>query len=164
MIEIITDKKIITKYQTEFSRQIMSVCKLQINCKIGHLGRSSDSIVFYSNEFDFWFRTHRNENRYWNGFGIGRPETGKNTSITAEINPPFEGINRNIGAAFGHDSNGEVLVLHRGQIGGGRVGIGKTLFFENYRGDFAIANDGGIETNFCVIGSLKSKHFPKQVY
>lgn len=163
MIEIITDKKLITKYQTEFDRKLKSVCNQPVNCKLGHLGSSGDNTVYYSEELDFWFTTHRNTNRYWNGFGIGRPETGKNTSITAEINPPYEGINRNIGGAFGYDSNGEVLVLHRGQIGGGKVGIGKKLFFDNFRGDFEIANDGHRETDFCVIGSLNSKHFPKQV-
>lgn len=163
MIEIITDKNRITQHQREFTRKLKSVCKQPIHCKIGHLGSSGDNTVYYSAELDFWFTTHRNDNRYWNGFGIGKPETGKNTSITAEINPPYEGINRNIGGAFGYDSEGNVLVLHRGQIGGGRVGIGKTLFFDNFRGDFDVANDGGRETDFCVIGSLNSKHFPKQI-
>ena len=163
MIEIITDKKLITKHQTEFARKLKLVCAKPINCKLGHLGSSDDNTVYYSEEFDFWFTTHRSTNRYWNGFGIGKPETGRITSITAEINPPYEGINRSIGGAFGYDSDGEVLVLHRGQIGGGKAGIGKKLFFDNFRGDFDVANDGDRETDFCVIGSLNSKHFAKQV-
>ncbi len=163
MIEIITDKKIITKYQAVFERKLKSVCKQPINCKLGHLGSSGYNTVYYSTQLDFWFTTHGNNNRYWNGFGIGKPEIGKNTSITAEINPPYEGINRSVGGAFGYDSDGEVLVLHRGQIGGGRVGVGKSLFFDNFRGDFDFVNDGDRETYFCVIGALNSKHFPKQV-
>lgn len=163
MIEIITDKKLITSYQSEFVRKLKLVCNQPIECKLGHLGSSNDNIVFYSEELGFWFTTHKNTNRYWNGFGIGRPDIGKNTSITIEINPPYKGINRNIGGAFGIDSNGEVLVLHRGKIGGGKVGVGKKLFFDNFRGDFDIAFDGDRKTDFCVIGALSSKHFPKQV-
>ena len=50
-----------------------------------------------------------------------------------------------------------------GKIGGGKVGIGKQLFFDNFRGDFETANDDGKDTKFCVIGSMNSKHFPQQV-
>jgi hypothetical protein len=60
-------------------------------------------------------------------------------------------------------NNEEVLLLNRGKIGGGRVGMGKQLFFENYRGDFATANDDGFYKEFCVIGSINSKHIPQQL-
>lgn len=163
MLEIITDKKSITKFQMQFEARLFSLFNEKIKCKIGHLGYSGENVVFYSKKYDLWFTTHKNRNRFWNGFGVGRPSTGRNVSITVEINPPFKGINRRIGAVFARNEKGEVLVLHRGKIGGGRFGIGKTLFFENYRGDFEVANDGGVKTKFCVIGSLNSINFPDQI-
>jgi hypothetical protein len=61
------------------------------------------------------------------------------------------------------ENKGNILVLHRGNIGGGKKGIGKHYFKDNFRGDFVNAIDGDRETEFCLIGELKSNHFPKQV-
>ena len=163
MIDIVTDGKLITKYQRQFIQQLKTTCREKIVCTLGHQGKSDELTVYYSEIFNFWFTSHENDNRYWNGFGFGRPQAGRNNSITVEINPPYEGINRNIGGVFGHDKNGEVLVLHRGKIGGGRVGVGKQLFFDNYREEPIIANDDGIENKFCLIGSVSSRHLPRQV-
>lgn len=163
MIEVVTDLKLITQYQKQFVERLKTECDITIPCTLGFQGDSFSTNVFYSSKFNFWFSARKNDNRYWNAFGIGEPTKGANTSINVEINIPLEGINRNIGAAYGHDSKGEVLLLHRGKIGGGKVGIGKQLFFKNFRGDFAIANDDGIETEFFVIGSINSKYFPREV-
>ena len=104
------------------------------------------------------------DNRFWNAFGIGKPKAGQNNSITGEINFPFEGINRRTAGAFAEDNNGNILVLHRGKIGGGKKGIGKDNFINHVRGvDFVTAIDGNIETEFCLIGELNSKYFSKQV-
>jgi hypothetical protein len=163
MIEIVTDGKLITKYQKQFVQRLKTVCNKKISCNLGFQGDSFTTTVFYSPKSDFWFTAHENDNRYWNAFGVGEPPEGRSTSINVEINFPYEGVNRNIGGAFGHNNKGEVLLLHRGKIGGGRVGVGKQLFFDNFRGDFATANDDGIDTEFFVIGSINSKHFPQQV-
>jgi hypothetical protein len=163
MIEIVTDGKLITKYQMQFVKRLKTVCNKKIYCNLGFQGDSFTTTVFYSPKSNFWFSAHENDNRYWNAFGVGEPPEGRNTSIHVEINFPYEGINRSIGGAFGHNIKGEILLLHRGIIGGGRVGVGKQLFFDNFRGDFATAYDDGIETEFVVIGSINSKHFPQQV-
>lgn len=163
MIEIVTDGKLITKYQRQFIQQLKTTCREKVVCTLGYQGNSDDLTVYYSEKYDFWFTSHENDNRYWNAFGFGRPQAGRNDSITVEINPPYEGINRNIGGVLGHDKKGEILVLHRGKIGGGKVGVGKQLFFDNYRDKPIIADDDGIENEFCLIGSLSSRHLPRQV-
>lgn len=163
MIEIITDSKLITKYQHQFTKQLKTVCKEKVVCVLGYQGYSEDATTYYSEKYKFWFTSSENNNRYWNAFGSGRPEEGRNTSITVEINLPYEGINRHIGGVFGHNKKGEVLVLHRGKIGGGRVGVGKQLFFNNYRDKPIIADDDGIETEFCQIGALNARFFPRQI-
>ncbi len=164
MIEIVTEENLISKYQKQFIKQLKIVCNKKIFCKVGFQGGSIPMNIFYSSEFNFWFAEKENYNKYWNAFGFGEePLENRNVSIHIEINFPYESVNRNIGGAFGHKNKGEVLLLHRGKIGGGRVGVGKQLFFDNFRGDFEIANDEGIDTEFLVIGSLNSKHFPKQV-
>ena len=163
MTEIITDQNLITKYQKLLVKQLKTACTEKIVCILGYQGNSDELTVYYSDKFNFWFTAYENKNRYWNAFGFGRPQKGRNNSITVEINIPYDGINRNVGGVFGHDKNGEVLVLHRGKIGGGRVGIGKSLFFDNYRDEPITADDDGIENDFCLIGSLISRHLPRQV-
>ena len=91
------------------------------------------------------------------------PHLDKSNSIVVEINFPFDGINRRIGGAFGKTETGEIVVLHRGKIGGGREGIGKQLFFNHFRGDLVMANDDDQTNTFCLIGTLSSPYFGKQV-
>jgi hypothetical protein len=163
MIKIVTDSKLITKYQRQFIKELKTVCRKKIVCILGYQGNSDEMTVYYSEKFDFWFTSQEISNRYWNAFGVGRPQEGRNNSITVEINPPFEGIDRNIGGVFGQSKNEEILILHRGKIGGGKVGVGKQLFFDNYRDNPIVADDDGIENEFCLIGSLSSKYLPRQV-
>jgi hypothetical protein len=101
--------------------------------------------------------------RYWNGFGIGRPEGGAAIAITCEINFPFYGVDRRTGGAFAQDRAGRLFVVHRGKLGGGRKGIGKSLFENHYRGVWEVMDDGGEETPVAVIGILQSPRFARQI-
>jgi hypothetical protein len=78
MTEIITDAKLITKYQKQFVRELKTICNEKLNCTLGYQGASEELPVFYSEKFNFWFTSVENINRYWNAFGFGRPLQGKN--------------------------------------------------------------------------------------
>ncbi len=82
--------------------------------------------------------------------------------ITAEINFPWSGIDRKTGAAFARDAWGRVYVIHRGKIGGGKKGVGKSLFEENYRGLWSWMEDGDTLAQVAVIGALESPRFALQ--
>lgn len=161
MIKIIEDRSKIEQIHRKFRDTIIKNFSEKINCLIGYKGRSIDDEVYYSDEVKLWASFGAENNRYWNAFGIGRPQN-KSNSIIGEINFPFEN-NRRIQGVFAEDNNGEILVLHRGTIGGGRKGIGKKLFSDNYREKPIDAIDGDIETEFYFVGDLKSKLFPKQL-
>ncbi len=135
----------------------------KIDCWVGFPSGSFQSIVRYSPDIDLWISTQELGNRYWNGFGIGRPYKGVNNSLNGEINFPYEGIDRRIAGTFAIDDDNNVLILHRGKIGGGRPGVGKTLFINNFRGDFITAIDGDRETTFCLVGELNSPYFLEQI-
>lgn len=163
MIQIITQPNLIAKYQKIFVRSLKTFCTEKINCSLGYQGHNQKTIVFYSEKYDFWFSWYEARNRYWNAFGLGRPQENSSNSITVEINFPYKGVNRNVGGVFGVDEANRILILHRGKIGGGRVGIGKQLLFNNYRDEPVLALDDGVENEFCSIGTIGTRYFARQV-
>lgn len=163
MIKVITDKKRITELHRKFQNQLSNFLTDEIYGWIGYPSGSFEDKIKYSDELNIWISHNEQSNRFWNGFGIGKPREGKNNPLNGEINFPFEGINRRVAGAFAQEDKGKILVLHRGRIGGGKPGIGKNYFKNNFRGDFVIAIDEDRETEFCLVGELNSNHFPKQV-
>ncbi len=163
MITVITDKQEIIKLHKKFHEKLDIFMTSYVDCMVGYPSGSFKDRVKYSRELNIWLSHGEHENKFWNGFGVGEPIEGRNNSLIGEINFPKEGNYRRIAGAFGIEDNGNILVLHRGKIGGGKPGIGKNYFTDNFRGDFVKAIDGNKETNFCLVGELNSNHFPRQV-
>lgn len=165
MIEIVTKKELITKYQKRLIRQLKTACKEKIACQLGYKGNYTNVNTFYSKDYNFGFTSFNldSEKRFWNAFVYGKPKENKNNSITVEINPPDKGINRRTGGAFGLNKEGEVFLLHRGKIGGGRENIGKQVFFKKYNGEPIVVKDGEKENKLFIVGRIGSKQLLKKV-
>lgn len=163
MITVITDIRRIQDLHKEFHKNLDKYLRERINCWVGFPGGSFQDTVRYSSDLNIWISVQELDSRFWNGFGIGRPTESANNSLVGEINFPHKDINRRVAGAFAQEYSGQIAVLHRGKIGGGKKGIGKNYFTDNFRGDFVTAIDGDRETEFCLVGELSSKHFPKQV-
>lgn len=52
MTEIITDEKLITKYQKQFVKQLKTICKEEINCIVGYQGSSDELTVILCKSSD----------------------------------------------------------------------------------------------------------------
>jgi hypothetical protein len=79
-------------------------------------------------------------------------------SIICEINPVLEGLDKRTQGAFAQD-NVHIWLLYRGKIGGGRPGISRRLFFENYPGEIMdIAGE-----RVVIIGDIRSANFVESV-
>lgn len=163
MITVITDLGRILNLHKAFHKTLKSYFDKTIDCWVGYPGGNFEDRVSYSSDLNIWVSRREHDTRFWNGFGIDKPLSGSNNSLVGEINFPYEGINRRVAGVFAEEDNGNILVLHRGRIGGGKLGIGKKYFTDNFRGDFVTALDGERESEFCLIGELNSEHFPKQV-
>lgn len=163
MVTIITDKKHIAQLQKKFKQQLDRFLTEKIDCWIGYHGGSFEDTALYSGQLDIWTSNFNHNKMRINLFGIGKPIEGGMNSITTQINFPYGKINRRVAGTFAIEDNKNILVLHRGKIGGGKPGIGKNLVLDNYRGDFVTAIDGDRETEFCLIGELNSPHLPRQV-
>ncbi|OPY84972.1 MAG: hypothetical protein A4E71_02317 [Smithella sp. PtaU1.Bin162] len=164
MLKVITDQTAIKKYARQFIRSFKPFVDEQIKVKLGHQGASFPAKVFWVKRLNIWFFSRATKDaRYWNAFGIGKPQAGAMLPITCEINFPWSGIDRKTGGAFARDLSGNIFVIHRGKIGGGKKGIGKSLFEHNYRGNWTFAEDGDAVKQVAVIGMLNSPRFALQI-
>ncbi|MFC1678656.1 hypothetical protein ACFL2T_00350 [Elusimicrobiota bacterium] len=167
MLRILEDEKEILRAQRLFARNIKSAADATIKSNVGYQGGNDDIVAHWSEGLQFWsgFRTidDEGEGRYWNSLGTTRPRPGGQVPITCEINSPLSGINRFDAGAFATDDAGELYLLHRGRIGGGRKGVGKSLFFRHYNGKFVLVEDADRQTEIALVGHLDSPHLPKQV-
>jgi hypothetical protein len=163
MLKVIADQAAIKKYTRQFAGKFRPFIEEKIKVKLGHQGASYPAKVFWSKKLGIWiFSSAIKEIRYWNAFGVGRPKPGELVSITSEINFPWQGIDRKTGGAFARDTRGNIFVVHRGKIGGGKKGIGKSLFEHNYRGTWSFMEDGDDVTQVAVVGALTSVRFAQQ--
>ncbi len=164
MLKVVEDEAAIRRHQRLFAKAMRTAAQETIPVKLGHPGASEKARVAWSEALGTWFFSRKIAgSRYWNAFGVGRPEGGAGIAITCEINFPLCGIDRRTGGAFARDRAGHIFVVHRGKLGGGRKGIGKSLFENNYRGVWEVMEDGGEETPVALIGLLHSPRFARQI-
>jgi len=162
MLRVVSDKAAIKRYTALFNKKFKPFAEEVIKIRLGHQGASFPAKVSWSKKLGIWkFSKTVKDVRYWNAFGVEKPG-GHVLSIAAEINFPWEAIDRKIGGAFAEDHWGNVFVIHRGKIGGGKKGVGKSLFEQNYRGVWTWMEDGDCVSEVAVIGDLKSERFALQ--
>ena len=158
MPAILTDSAQLAAAHSRFVQVLQTVLTQTIPCTVSGVGGGLDIEAAYSPDLDLWYARTQQDKKCWNGFGIGAPTAGKKAALAAEINFPADGINRALSGAFAADENGDILVLHRGKIRGG-----KALFFQYYQGETLSADDGGKPDTFALIGSLNDADFPAKL-
>jgi hypothetical protein len=163
MLKVVADQAAIKKYAGQFNKKFKPFVDEEIKVKLGHQGAGFSAKVLWSERLGIWkYSKNIKEVRYWNAFGIGKPGMAGVLSIASEINFPWNQIDRKTGGAFAEDHWGNVFVIHRGKIGGGKKGVGKSLFDDNYRGVWSFMEDGESISEVAVIGNLKSERFALQ--
>jgi len=135
-----------------------------IPVKISVRPEAWEETVSYSDDHDIWWfmKDHESGNRTWNVFGLGRPEPGSTVQIDSELNFSLTGPGRRVAGAF-IENGDEVLVGHRGIMGGGRPGVGKNLFFEEFRGRRIEVQDGSQTSQMAWVASLSSTNVLKEI-
>jgi hypothetical protein len=96
--------------------------------------------------------------------GLDDPDEWDNLSITCEINPPVQGVNRRVAGAFLRGSDESLALGHSGKIGGGRKGIGQTALLADARSKKALVlfADGQTST-MLIVGAVNSSKFRAEV-
>ncbi|MEI6575618.1 MAG: hypothetical protein WCO63_05500 [Bacteroidota bacterium] len=164
MVKIISDQKEIGHCIEIFSRILRTMTvELDFNIRISNRGG-----VFvgnedrYSRNDNFWYSRRDTEDKYFHAFGFGEPFINIICPIIAQLNFQKKGINWRTGGAFGKNRKGEYLILYRGNIGGGRPGVGITQFINNtHLQGIQVEGEGNVKTYYQV-GILSNKDFPNE--
>jgi hypothetical protein len=163
-LKIIDNQADIKKCNQVFVRKFKPFIDEQIKIKLGHQGASFNAKVSFAKKLGIWiFSRPIKDIRYWNVFGTDKPQPASLSPITCEINFPWSSIDRKTGGAFARDEQNNIFVVHRGKIGGGRKGIGKSFFEHSYRGLWSYMEDGNSITQVAVIGVLNSGRLAQQI-
>jgi hypothetical protein len=134
---------------------------------VGHRGATKRYDVYWHRDKGIWglFDDREDRGRFWICFGTQDPQDSSSLSITVEVNPPFEGINRHCAGIFLCDAGGVVYVAHSGKVGGGRKGIGQSAFrdFVGNYGWEAVRWPDGRQGAFKVLSRLDSPELTSRV-
>ena len=129
-------------------------------CVVGWKGGNDVFTVYWHEGPRFWVAFSIGDaGGYWCPFGTADPSQNKTVSITCEINPPNEGVNRRKGGLFLRDSGSGLYLAHTGKIAGGREGIGKAAFLESYSSLPEIEWPNGIATEVIPLGRIGGRSF-----
>ena len=169
--ELISDFKEILKLfdLLVYDRDILKIIETPVDIKEAEykfrdiLYHKADEIIdeiHWSNDLGIGFRYIENDyNRYFNGFGIEKPNSNIKMSVFCEINIEKDGSNKNTAGAFAKDLQGNLYVIHRGNI----AGINRTEFFDKYTGETTQIQDGNTKTNAVIISNLNDPKLPENI-
>ncbi len=163
LLMAVSHEKETENYQQQFKNQLIARSGRHTDCFIGYKGGGEKSDVFWFDKFGYWVSFNELENRYWNAFGVTRPEGKSNLSITCELNFPLNGINPQIAGAFGKADDGKIYIVHRGTIGSGRVGIGRDLFMQEYKGRWVDLDDIDAVSRVALVSELESPNLADNI-
>ncbi len=164
-LELVSDKKTVARAMKAARSQLLEVATERRRQKIGFHGGSDVYTIHWCAVLKMWVLFQELDNRYWNCFGIARPDPEKSLQITVEVNPPLEGMDRKVGGAFARDPHtGDIYFVHRGRIGGGQKGIGAQLFWSRFRGGVVMREPDPDDTSrVVVVGKVGAPEFTRDV-
>jgi transcriptional regulator with XRE-family HTH domain len=163
--EVLTDRADIARARKLLRARIVKASSKPREMALGTKGGTGWDKVYYMPAVDIWTAFEHPDGEWlWNTYGIGDPFDGGSRDLVCHLSVPAEDINRRIGAVYARAKGSRAtFILHRGRIGGGREGVGKSAFFEHYKGELVTALDGERVTEFALVGAVESASFLKDL-
>jgi len=164
LLTLVSQGTEIERLQRQLSRVLGRVAEKSKVIRVGWRGGAADLRVSWNSRLNFWWWVDNDGGRgnYWNPFGALRGGLPL-SSIDCGVNIAPSGIDRTVSGAFATDESGGHFLVHRGRIGGGREGVGKQLFLNNYQGRWLTARSGSETEDVALVGALDSDRFPRQL-
>ena len=153
------------KIAFEALRSCLSARSKKLKRNVGWPGGHGKFNLHWQEDAGFWVVFDLKErSRYWCAYGTMDPNPHSSKNITCEINPPTEGIDRRCGGVFLKDSSSGLYLAHSGGVGGGRHGIGKINFLEQYSGTLEeIEWPDGVTAEVVLLGKIGGGSFVNNI-
>ena len=132
-------------------------------------GFSEQALVIWHSDSGIWallMESHpmNRQNSFWCCYGLENPKDSSILTPTLEINPPHGGIDLRCGGMFVRDAKDDIYLCHTGRIGGGKMGIGKTVFWDRYTGTSVEVNIGRQNPVQVVnLGQINNPKLPNRI-
>ena len=152
----------IYKYQRQFEAELRQTSTMAAVKQISFRPQIRTRNILWNPGLGIWWYLSGDnsdkvdENRWWNIFGVDDLDSTNSLRITCEINFPDNKdvkVDRRMGGVF-LEQYGDIYIGHRGNVGGGKEGIGKSQFLDYFRGNLVYAEDDGRETPVLLIARL----------
>jgi hypothetical protein len=174
MLRSIIEEDEISLAQRALDNGFRRPANLSRTANVGFQGGAVEVLVHWHNKFGIWGSFNSEppgrviasaRKRYWNAFGTQDPsESASSLSIACEINPPHEGIYRRVAGVFAKDTDtGRAVLLHRGNIGGGRPGVGRKAFWQRWDGHAVDVFEDDTLTRCVLVACLDDEDLPDQI-
>jgi 5-methylcytosine-specific restriction protein B len=128
--QLITKREDITLAQNKIKSAWLKLSEKIDDVHLGIKHADKRYSVYYLKELDAWTAFVELRSRYWNAFGLGRPNPA-NTSIIVEINFSYLG-NRTVAGGIALAEDGSKYIVHSGRLGGN---YSKKFFWDKFHGE-----------------------------
>ena len=172
---VIEKKKEINRAQLAFAKNIKKKATKHGELTASHQHGGIKVHAYWHKDSEFWWAdwkvspTHSKTPRWWNAFRFldsnhqypnrkaGEPNWGRANAMTVQINIPISGNRQGTGSTGGvfvKDSDDEIYIAHTGMIGGGRKGIGKATFVDNFPGTWNQVSGSRGEKDVVIVSQI----------
>jgi hypothetical protein len=167
-LTVLDSKSDITKAHKQLYDSLLKKSDGYIIGYVGFQGGSVETEIDFSDDLRIWWIVvdepyWEDSNKMWNTFGLGIPKEKQLHTIIVEANYEADSYNPKLGGALAKDDKGQYFLLHNGNIGGGRKGIGKDAFKKHYKYPMVNAVYNGKPEEFAVICQINSKTITTEI-
>ena len=162
--EVLESAKDILRARNTLKKAMKGAASEHGRLTLGTQGSTFVGHAYYLESFNLWtvFDDGSHET-LWNTYGLGNPFEGGPRDMVCHLTVPAEGINRRVGGVYARDGRGNIIIMHRGKIGGGREGLGKSSFWERANVEAALVRDGDRVSEMAIVGRIGSKSLAQDV-
>lgn len=146
-------------------RKRLTETAIELERTIGWRPGTNTFTIHWHKQHRFWVLFNAQDfSKYWCAFGTADPNSDRSLSITCEINPPKQGFSRRNAGVFLRDNHSALYLAHSGKIGGGRKGIGKEAFLDQYTNELEeVTWPDGITSKLIILGKIDGKSFVQSI-
>jgi len=162
MFKLVTDRRKLIQARNALAGSIQHNAQRSVQTISTPGGKIPDAAVYYHPALEIWCHVADhlwNENRYFCGFGVGKPRW----QPAIEINIPVRRLLGCNGQVV-EDENGDLYFAHKGGLGGGKYSVPASAFADLIQGfEREEVQDGKNALPLFILGRISQNELPSKL-